>query len=100
MTSLTPAGGLRSAYAARGVLLGLLLLTSGACSATRPTALPGIARDAAALEQASLEALLAGNLGESLLLEEEALRSWRRIDAASHVAAALNRTRSLRIRRS
>lgn len=79
------------------LLWGSLLLAAAGCSAARPTALPGIARDAAALEQASLEAFLAGNMSEALLLEEEALRSWRRIDAASHVSAALNRVGGLQL---
>jgi tetratricopeptide (TPR) repeat protein len=69
-----------------------------ACSATKDPSLIGIRSDAASLEQTSLEYALRGDLPRALLIEEQALRSYRSVDDTAAITGALNRVGNLRQR--
>ncbi|MFP6663234.1 MAG: tetratricopeptide repeat protein [Deltaproteobacteria bacterium] len=80
----------------RPCLVALLVLAS-ACTAAQSPPLPGIARQAATLEQSSLELVLTGADAQALALAEQALVLYRRIDATGSIVGALNRIGELRL---
>ena len=75
------------------VLLGFMIVN--ACTAARREPAPGLAAAARAAEQGAQAAALAGDRERAVGLEEQALGSWRRIDASRETASALLRIAGL-----
>lgn len=69
-----------------------------ACGASKRTVTPGIRDRAHALEEASHETSLSGDLGRAAVLQQRAVEAYRSIDDVESVAGGLNRLGNLRQR--
>ncbi len=88
-------GNAPSVWVAMALVVGLCAIS---CASARRTVTPGIRDRAHALEEASHETSLSGDLSRAAILEQRAVDAYRSIDDVEAVAGGLNRLGNLRQR--